>query len=60
MTLSQSGDTAIDIPLPVGYKHREWPYDPFGRGGKTECGVADSPEEAFWVHGMHAVVGFLP
>lgn len=30
------------------------------RGGRTGCGVSDSPEEAFGVHGVHAVVGFLP
>ena len=51
----------VDIPPAMGYKHRERLNDDFFRGeeGSPECGSADSPEEAVWMHGMHAVRGFL-
>ena len=51
----------VDIPPAMGYKHRERLNDDFFRGeeGSPECGSADSPEEVAWMHGMHAVMGFL-
>ena len=52
---------SFDIPPAMGYKPRERLNDDFFRGeeGSPECGSADSPEEAVWMHGMHAVRGFL-
>lgn len=62
MPPSSHGRDFLDIVLWVGYKR-------LGGGISTpdlrterrrpECGAADAPEEAVWMHGMHAVVGFL-
>ena len=55
-----SRPASFDSPPAMGYKHRERLGDDFfEERRRPECGSADSPEEAAWMHGMHAVMGFL-
>ena len=53
----------LDIALWVGYKRSVEETlisrTPGVERRVPECGAADAPEEAVWMHGMHAVVGFL-